>query len=317
MLIERLRSQPILQIIWSVIILTILLVVYPNEEGLQLSPFLPPNFFEFANGWIKPIFFLSSFGLLFASLFRLSSLLRNFSFTGDSRFDMLFFLLPIMLLFPELLIRLDLALFIFLLQSSLKLQFEIHTQVSIRKEIALMGFYMSLASIFYPLALLVAILLYVGILLQRGFYLRELLIYLICLGLPFYFIASLIYLLDLPFLYSLELNYTLPELPGFSLHTLIRSLFLLVVSFLLLKSIGINSKSILRSKAQFRNFYLLLLLGISISLFMNTAEGFAIAFLSLFAIFSVSQPKVTRNWIIELLLILLSIAEIIQIFTIS
>lgn len=315
MLIEQLRRHPLFQITWTVVLLVALGVVFLKYDPPQLnsiSPFLSEEFMPVTTIWHKLVIYVFSFLLLFISLFQLSSLLRNYHFTGDSRFDMLFLLLPFLLLFPSLLFHIELALFIYFLQRALQLLFSIHTQIRINREISLMAVYMSLASLLFPFALVIALILYLGILVQRGFYIRELLIYLILLGLPFYFISALIYLFDLPFLYSFNFDFHLPELNSWNAFEIFRGGFVLIFIYFFLKSFLLNSKAVLRSKAQFRNYYGLTLIGAFVFLFNNETEGVALFFLPFFAIFGSTYPELRKKWVFESLLILLSVVAILQ-----
>jgi|GEM_PF-3669635 len=309
MLIDQLKKQPLFQIIWSLLILMGLLIIFQFSDHIKLSgftPFLGENAIDLDQLWLRVLFLLMNFSLLFSSLFRLSSLLRNFHFTGDSRFEMLFLLLTVLLLFPDLLFHLEYGIFVYFLQRSLSLQFNIHTQLKVNREMSLIALNMSIASLFFPYALVVALALYLGILNQRGFYLKEFLIYLISITLPFYFIASLLFLFDLPFLYHFDFNYELIKIEEIRIEELALLAFAFLFSLFLFKNISINSKAVLRSKDQFRNFYYLLLLGLLICLLTNSNEGLPIMLLSLFAIFSSSILEMRRYWIYEMALILIT-----------
>lgn len=316
MLIEKIKNQIGMQLLWLVLVLSALLLTLTTfqVETITLSPFLRSFDLQQLKYWgfLLPIL---SFLILFFSLFQLSSLLRSYHFTADSRMEMLFLLSPFLIYFPDLFYRLDLVLFIFLLQRSLKLQFDVHTQINIKKEIALMALNMSIASLFFPKALLVALLLYLGILIQRGFYLKEFLIYLILLGLPYYFLFSFIYLFDWPFLYKLDLAFQRPDQFALTLSNLNLLLLSLLSFYLLLRSISINSRAVLRSKAQFRNFYNLTLVAIFVLIFLSHVEGVAILCLPLFAIFAQVYPHLKKKWVYESILILLTVLQITHILS--
>lgn len=313
MIIEKIRSEPSFQIIWTLLLVLALICIYYFSEApefLQLSPFFQDESMRLDAIWKRITVFSISFVLVFVSLISLSNLLRNYNFTGDSRMEMLFLLLPILLLNPSLFYRLDLCLFIFFLQRALKVQFDIHTQITIKREIVYLALYMSMAAVFYPNSILVAAILYFGILAQRGFYLKEFLIYLILLALPFYFIFSILYLLDLPNLYAFEWDYHLPRPIEFNNQIIARIIFSAFFLVLLFRSVLLNSKAILRSKAQFRNLYVLLFLGILFYLFTIQEEGIAIAFLPIFAVFAHSYTSFSRKWILELILCLISLLSL-------
>lgn len=316
MIIEQLRKQPIFQIVWSALILvaiSLMFLISGSDASISLGPFLDQPLFEFDHILSKLLVFIMSFILLFASLLRLSSLLRNYHFTGDSRFDMLFLLLPFVILFSNLLFHLDHAIFIYLLLRALELQFIIHTQIRINKEIALIALCMSFASLLFPKALIIAFLLYLGILIQRGFYLKELFIYLIVISLPYYFIFSFVYLFDLPYHFQIDVIPSIPESYSLEELSISRIMFVLLGVLILVKSFSKYSRAVLRSKAQFRNFFNLLLIGLLVYFFYDMLEGVSIAFLSVFAIFATTYEELNRKWIYELLLILVSIGSMVEI----
>ncbi len=318
MFIEQLKRQPLLQIIWTGLIIAILSLLFyltPTKGFYKLSPFIADSFPLADQLWKRILISAASFILLFVSLFKLSSVLRNYHFTADSRFDMLFLLLPFLLIFPELLFHINLAIFIFFLQKALQLQFEVHTQIRINREIALLALYMSFSSMFFPKALLIAVILYLGVLIQRGFYLKEFLIYFLLLGLPYYFIASILYLLELPFTFYIDLEPNLYQLGGFDIATITLLGFSGLFLIFLFKSITLSSKAVLRSKAQFRNFYNLLIVGLAVFIIFKPVEGIAIMFLPIFSIFASTLPEMKKSWIYESSLILLALISLLGFFS--
>lgn len=298
MLLDQIRRQPLLQLILSLVVLLIAGLVYIKSsasETILVSPFIQLQELE----WLKPLMAALNFIILFGSLFQLSTLLRNFKFASDTRFEMLSLMAAYLLLYPSLLFHTELILTIFFLQRALALQFQIHTQLNVKGELAWMAFYMALASFFYPICILITILLYIGILLQRGFFIRELIIYLIVFSLPYYFFLSVFYIADLPLQVDLQFDYSSLELGKMNLLKLLQFCFAIFVFLFLIRSYSLTNKEVLRAKAQFRNFYLLLLFGFIWYLLMDPIEGAAISLLPIFAIFAQSYSSVSKKWIVD------------------
>lgn len=312
MIVEQIKRIPGLQIVLSAFILLILFLKLPvlaTEEMHQITPFIAKNPPLFEEEWFKLLLYSINFLLIFFSLFQLSSLLRNYHFSGDSRFEQLFLLVPFLLLFPSILSSFPLALGIFLLLRSFRLLFRVHTQININSELSWMAFNMSLVSMLDPLAVGLAFLLYIGTVVQRGFYLRELVLSLVVFALPYYLLLSLLYLFDLPIQYNVDLEFDV-FVPENGIISYLRLAFGLLFLYFLLRSFGINAKEVLRAKAQFRNFYHFLFLALLGFFIHDPQKGAALLLLPIFAVFSQTFPHLKKKWVYESILLLISLGAI-------
>lgn len=306
MIIEKIKQYSGLQLLLFLLVLfAFWFSVYTNWDQalVDLSPFLELGDLEKAN-WFKITVVTANFGLLILSLFELSNLLRNHHFAGESKMEQLLLLAVFIILFPNPLFNFPLLLSSYFLLRSFRFLFLVHTQPKISQELAIMAFYMSLCSMLFPPAAFLALLIYLGVLLQRGFYLKELILFLVVFFLPYYFLHSIFYLSDhtVDYNWALQLKTPTINFPSLILPLIIAFGLLMIV--LLFLSFNYNSKEVLRSKAQFRNFYYLFYFAILWLLFVDVDQGFGMAIVPSLAIFVQSYPRIKRKWIIELLLLL-------------
>jgi hypothetical protein len=317
MIIEKIKQYTGLQfLLFLVVLLAFCFSAYTNWEKplYSLSPIIDLGELEDAN-WFRILILACNFCLLILCLFELSNLLRNHHFASESKIEQLLLLSVFMILFPNPLFNFPLLLSSFLLLRSFRFLFLVHTQVKISKELALMAFYMSLCSMLFPPAIFLAILIYLGVIQQRGFYLKEVTLFLIVFALPYYFLYSFFYLVDLPLNYDWALQFNRPALNlGGLVSYLVIALGLLML-LLLFFSVTYNSKEVLRSKVQFRNFYYLLFFALFWLFFIDANEGIGLTFVPLLAIYVQSYPRLRKKWIIEgVILLLFLLGFIFQLF---
>ena len=316
MIIEKIRQQPLLQIVWSAVLLAVYVIYFiqlSDQKVYSLSPFIDQLFFDELSMVWKGVYTVLTLLVLVAALFQLSKLLRDYHFSGDSRAELMFLLPIVLLLYPQILAHLELAILVLLMVYTLSLQFRIHTQISIRGELAMMGFLMSLATLAYLPSVLIMILLYVGVLFQRGFCIKELFIYLVIYLLPFYLIWAVLKLMDHGLHFNMEFDGSNLLNEGLDALWISRASLLIVFSFFLVLSYLKSGKDVLRSKAQFRNFHLLIYLGLVFYYFLGDVFGLAISLLSVFAIFIRSYSTIKKNWIVDLVLVLIFLSGLFQI----
>lgn len=307
MLFEAINRQPILQLALLVVCGLSLFAIYPLLIELP-NPQMAIGFafvkeLETEN-WFK--LSLASVNLLLLTLtfFRNGSLLRSFKFSNDSRFELFFLMILALLLEPSLLMRTDLVIVLFLLQLSMEFQLQVHTQLKVNGLLGAIAFFLSIGSFFHPFAFVLSLVVYLGVLFQRGFHLREFFIYWIVFALPYYFLLATFYLLDLNFYYFLGFDQL--NLIDLSLSTsaIGLGLFLAFFIILLLRSLALNAKETLRMKAQFRNYYLIFISAILWALLVDHQEGFVFLLLPAAAIFSQAYATLKAKKWFDLFLLL-------------
>ena len=313
MIIESIKRYPALQFL----LFGMLLLAYWVSSSLlwemPLTDFSPLfDLGELAEkSWFKVAILSLNLLLLMVIIFELSSLLRNHHFAGESKMEQILFAAPFVLLFPETFYNLPLLFTCFLLLRSFRFLFLVHTQIRISRELALMAFYMSICSMLFPPAAFLALLIYIGVLLQRGFYFKELVLFLVVFALPFYFLYAILFLFDLPMVYDFSLVFQGIDLKPLKNTFYLKLALLILLSVLMFFSFSYNSKEVLRSKAQFRNFYYLFYFSMIWMLVIKVEEGIGIALVPALAIYVQSYPRLRKKWIIEAALLLIFVLALI------
>jgi len=316
MIVQSIKRLPILQLLvllLAIFIFAFTFIAEPDQTKVPLSPFF--STVKLANqGWFISIIGFFNFSFLLLLIFELSSLLRTHHFANDSRIAQLFMLCILLFLFPGFFHNLSLVVSLYLLLRALRLLFLIHTQPFIFKELSWIALYLSVASLWFPPAFLFGLICYIGVLMQRGFYLKELLFYLIIFGLPYYFLYSAFFLIGV----EVDYHYPFGENVFSRDFNLFRGYlglaFLGLFIFLSFFSFGLIAKEVLRSRAQFRSFYILLLGAFSYSLFIDYQVGVGMALVPLMAIYAQSFQKIKRQWIVEAVLMIFLLASIVSYF---
>jgi len=307
MIIDNIKRYSALQFL---LFFLVLLAFWISATSLQNEPLTSISpLFDLGNlvqqNWFKLLVLGINLLLFILILFELSSLLRNHHFAGESKMEQLLFVATYILLFPSTIYNFPLLISSFLLLRSFRLLFLVHTQIRITRELTLMALYMSICSMLFPPSTFLALLVYLGVLLQRGFYFKELVLFLVVFCLPYYFLFSILYLLDLPIVYDFSLKFQGIDLKPLKVSFYLELTMAFLIIVLMIFSFNLLGKEVLRSRDQFRNFYFLFYFAMIWMLLIKVEEGEGIALVPALAIYVQTYPKLKRKWIIEVLLLIL------------
>lgn len=233
----------------------------------------------------------------------------SFKFVENAKASFLVLPLIFAILFPELMLRLEVIISLLLISASLLVLIQLHQQSNAKGVLFLASLFHGLALLFNIKLLWLFLFFIVAVYILRGIKVKGLFVALIGLFLPLLYYLGIAYLLDYS-TNSFDLNFSVAEF-NFKESWGFLSLFLFFILIGLLsagQTFISRMKLTVRSREQLSVYYLYAFGSIVLALLTNSLLSIAcIAVIPLSLFYGIMHKKLPKVWILDLLWILLLI----------
>ncbi len=263
------------------------------------------------NEWMSP-FYIKVFSLLIVAFCCILwlQMIRMHKYMEGGQLDMLALLAIIFTLFPNFFNNIENAISLLCLTFTMNYLLQINKQHNILRWSFNSSVFLGITVLLFPPALFLLLFIWIMIGIIRPFELRDYVISIVGLLMPAFYLWTFSYLLNYqltPFEIKFDLSefYKSYKLSTILLYLALSMLFLIAVS----RALSFRTKMVVHQRKQMQSVLLFSIISLTLVLLFQTSQQtviFAAFPLSFFAAFF--QQKMSYNWILKLLLLLLLLA---------